>query len=246
MKLQNKVAVVTGASRGIGRAITKEFALAGAKVVINYHKSAAQAEELQAELSAQGLETVVFQADVANEADVQALINFAVQQYGGIDILVNNAGIAIDKPWNEKTVAEWNQVWGTNLIGAFLTAKYASPHLQKSGAGRIINISSTNAENCYNPDSMDYDASKAGLVSLTKNLALSLAPTVLVNAILPGWVDTEMNKDLPADFMAGEAEKIFVKRVAQPVEIAKVAVFLASDDASYVNGSLITVDGGYQ
>lgn len=246
MKLQNKVAIVTGASRGIGRAIAAELAAAGAKVVINYHNAAAPAQELQTELRQLGFEAITFQADVANEEQVQALINFTVEQYGGLDILVNNAGIAIDKPWNEKTVAEWNQTLSTNLIGAFLTAKYAAPHLQKSSAGRIINISSTNAENCYNPDSMDYDASKAGLISLTKNLALSLAPNVLVNAILPGWVDTDMNKDLPADFMSGETEKIFVKRVAQPVEIAKVAVFLASDDASYVNGSIITVDGGYQ
>lgn len=246
MKLQNKVAIVTGASRGIGKAIATEFAKEGAKVVINYLKSDDEAKKIEQELKSQGHEASVFKADISKEEDVKKLIDFTVDTYGGIDILVNNAGIVSDKDWDQKTAEEWNRLLNTNLVAAFLTSKYASEYLKKSKSGRIINISSTNATTTYSPYAMDYDASKAGLVSLTKNLSLALAPNVLVNAILPGWVNTEMNKDLSEEYIKSEMEKIFVKRFAQPEEMAKVAVFLASEDASYVNGSIIEVDGGYQ
>lgn len=246
MQLKDRVAVITGASRGIGRAIATEFAKAGAKVVINYAKTDATAKELEAELTNAGLTAAIFKADISKEEEVKALIDFTVSTYGGIDILVNNAGIVSDKEWDNKTVEEWNLLLSTNLIGPFLTAKHAAEYLKKSKAGRIINISSTNGENTYSTFSMDYDASKAGVISLTKNLATAFAPNVLVNAILPGWVDTDMNKDLPKEYVASEAEKVFVKRIGRPEEIAKVALFLASDDASFVNGSMITVDGGYQ
>lgn len=245
MKLDDQVAVVTGASRGIGAAIASEMAAAGAKVIINYSQSADHAEKVKSAIISTGGTAEIFQADVSHEEDVKALINFAVEKFGQLDILVNNAGIVSDKDWNQKTVEEWHKLLSTNLIGQFLTAKYAEAHLRKSH-GKIINISSTNANNTYSPYAMDYDASKAGVSSLTKNLALAFAPDVRVNAILPGWVDTEMNKDLPVDYMEGERQKIFVKRIGKPSEIAKVAVFLASDDASYVNGALIEVDGGYQ
>jgi 3-oxoacyl-[acyl-carrier protein] reductase len=246
MKLKDRVAIVTGASKGIGRAIAELLAKNGAKVVVNYHSSETAANEVVDSLAKDGFEAVKFKADISQEEDVKGLIKFAVETYGKLDILVNNAGIVFDKEWNEKTVSEWTQVFNTNLLGAFLTSKYAAEHIKQSSTGRIINISSTNATKAYSPYAMDYDATKAGIVSLTKNLSLALAPNVLVNAVLPGWVDTDMNKDLPADFIEQEKAKTFVKRFAQPEEIAKVVLFLASDDASFVNGSTIEVDGGYQ
>lgn len=246
MKLQDRVAIVTGASRGIGKAIAEVLSRNGAKVVINYASSEEAASVVVGDLIKDGSRAVKFKADISKEEDVKALVDFSVKTFGGLDILVNNAGIVSDKEWNEKTVEEWTKLFNTNLLGAFLTSKYSSEYLKKSKAGRIINISSTNATKTYSPYAMDYDATKAGVVSLTKNLSLALSPNVLVNAILPGWVDTDMNKELPADYIEEEKQKTFVKRFAKPEEIANVALFLASDEASFVNGSIIEVDGGYQ
>jgi len=244
MKLLNKVAIVTGSSRGIGRAIAKLFAENGAKVIVNYLNSEEVANQFVSELKGNGLIAESFKADISKELEVKQLINFAVDTFGGVDILVNNAGIVSDKEWNQKTVEEWQRLLNTNLIGQFLTSKHVAEHLQKSNAGRIINISSTNATKTLSPYSMDYDATKAGVISLTKNLAIALQPNVLVNAILPGWVDTDMNRELEDSYIAEEKEKIFVKRFGKPEEIANVALFLASEDASFVNGSIIEVDGG--
>lgn len=246
MKLLDRVAIVTGASRGIGKAIAEVLSKNGAKVVVNYSTSKEAAESIVNELVKGGLQAVKFKADISKEEGVKALVDFSVKTFGGLDILVNNAGIVSDKEWSEKTVEEWSKLFNTNLLAAFLTSKYASEYLKKSKAGRIINIASTNATKTYSPYSMDYDATKAGVVSLTKNLSLALSPDVLVNAILPGWVDTDMNKDLPAEYIEEEKQKTFLKRFAKPEEIANVALFLASDEASFVNGSIIEVDGGYQ
>lgn len=246
MKLKDRVAIVTGSTRGMGRAIAEEFARNGAKVIINYVNSDDIATNIVSELTNEGLEVDKFKADVSKEEDIKALIDFTLKRFGGIDIVVNNAGIVSDKEWNEKTADDWNRLLNTNLIGSFLLSRYAAEYLKKSKSGRVINITSTNANNTYSPYSMDYDATKAGLITLTKNLAVALAPNVLVNAISPGWIDTDMNKELPEEYIEAEKQKIFVKRLGQPEEIAKVALFLASDDASFVNGSIIDVDGGYQ
>jgi 3-oxoacyl-[acyl-carrier protein] reductase len=246
MKLKEKVVIVTGASRGIGKAIAEAFAKSGARVVINYLSSEKEASSLVTELKKQNPQVEKFKADISKEEEVKELIDFTVKQFGGIDILVNNAGIVSDKEWNEKTVEEWERLMRTNLIGAFLTSKYASEYLKESKAGRIINISSTNATKAYSPYAMDYDATKAGLISLTKDLSVALSPNVLVNAVLPGWVDTDMNKELSKDYIKEEEEKTFIKRFGKPEEIANVVLFLASEQASFVNGSIIDVDGGYQ
>jgi 3-oxoacyl-[acyl-carrier protein] reductase len=132
-----------------------------------------------------------------------------------------------------------------NLLGTFLCSKYASVQMLKNVNGKIINISSTNGINCFSPEAMDYDASKAGIIILTRDLAKELAPKIQVNSIAPGWVDTEMNKDLPEDFIEEETEKIYLKRFGKPEEIAKSVLFLASDDASYITGSILKVDGGH-
>ena len=159
-------------------------------------------------------------------------------------MLVNNAGIVFDIPFMEKTVEQWNQTLGTNLIGVFLCSKYCVSHMPEGG--RIINISSTNGIYSMHPESADYDASKAGVIATTKGLAQEMAAKkILVNSIAPGWIKTEMNKDLPSNFIENENKKIWLHRFGEPEEIARVALFLASSDSSYVNGTTLIVDGGY-
>lgn len=239
MKLKNKVALVTGASRGMGKAIALLFAQEGAKVVVNYNSSKELADNVVEEIKNIGSDGIAIQADVSNEAQVKMLIDTTVETFGKIDIVVNNAGIVFDVPWKEKTVEQWQQVLGTNLIGIFLVCKYAVPHIKEGG--RIINTSSTNGIYSTYQDSMDYDASKAGVIAITRSLAKDLAPKILVNSIAPGWVDTDMNKDLPKDFLKEEMEQIWLKRMGKPEEIAKVALFLASEDSSFITGTTIVM-----
>lgn len=242
MKLKNKVAIVTGASRGMGRATAVLFAQEGAKVVVNFLKSSEEAESLVEEIKGLGSDALAVQADVSNEEDVKRLVEETVNKFSRIDILVNNAGIVYDIPFFEKTVEQWQQVLGTNLIGVFLMCKHSIPHM--SEGGRIINISSTNGIYSTYSDSMDYDAPKAGVIAITRSLAQEFAPKILVNSIAPGWVDTDMNKDLPEDFLKEEMQHIWLKRMGKPEEIAKTALFLASEDSSFITGSTIVVDGG--
>ncbi len=246
MRLRNKVALITGSSRGIGKAIALLFAREGAKVIVNYCNSQEQAHNVVKKINDFGSQAIAIKCDVSKEKEVELMFKKAIKIFGKIDILVNNAGIVFDVPFNKRTIAQWKRTLEVNLIGVFLTSKYASEYMKKQKSGRIINISSTNGINCWHPDSIDYSSSKAGVINLTKSLAMELSPNILVNCIAPGWVDTEMNKNLPKSYIKEETEKIFLKRFAKPEEIGRVAVFLASDDASYINGSVIVVDGGYQ
>lgn len=244
-RLGGKVALVTGASRGIGKAIALLFANEGANVVVNYFNSAGEAEKVVDKIKAAGVNnSLSVKCDVSQESQVQEMIKTVVSTFGHLDILVNNAGIVFDKPYTERTLEEWNRTLAVNLTGVFLCSKHSAPHLLKSG-GVIVNISSNNAFGAYSHTSMDYDASKAGIITLTKDFAQALAPKVRVNAIAPGWVKTEINKDLPADYVKSETERTWLKRFADPEEIAKVASFLASDDASFVTGTTLLADGGY-
>lgn len=251
MKLKNKVAIITGASRGIGKAIALLFAKEGAKVVVDYcinefePEAKENARKVLNFLEESGTEAIMVECDVSKEEEVKKLVDETIKKFGKIDILVNNAGIVYDVPIFEKTIEQWKQTLNVNLIGAFFCSKYASKKMLKNDNGKIINISSTNGINYFSPESADYDASKAGIINLTKNLAKELAPKIQVNSIAPGWVDTEMNKDLPKDFVEEEIEKIYLKRFAEPGEIAKAVLFLVSDDASYITGSILKVDGGY-
>lgn len=244
-KLDGKVAIITGSSRGIGRATALLFAKEGARIVVNYSKSEKEADVVVNEIEKLGSDAIVVKCDVSKEEHVKQLMEKTVKKFGKIDILVNNAGIVFDIPFEEKTVEQWKRTLEVNLIGVFLCSKYAARYMKKQKGGRIVNVSSTNAIDSFNPESMDYDASKAGVSIITKSLAKELAPEVYVNAVAPGWVDTEMNKGLPKDYVEQETEKIYMKRFAQPKEIAKAILFLASDDASYVTGSILKVDGGY-
>lgn len=244
-KLDNKVAIVTGSSRGIGKATALLFAKEGAKVVVNYSKSESEANEVVNQIKKLGSDAIAIKCDVSKEEQVKQMIEKTIKKFGRIDILVNNAGIVFDVPFEKRTVEQWKRTLEVNLIGVFLCAKYVVPYMKKQKGGKIVNVSSTNAIDSFSPEAMDYDASKAGVAIFTKALAKELAPTINVNAVAPGWVDTQMNKDLPKDYIKEEMEKIYIKRFARPEEIAKIIFFLASDDASYVNGSILRADGGY-
>lgn len=190
------------------------------------------------------IETLVIKADVSNEEQVKNMVQEIINNFGRIDVLVNNAGIAIDKEFEDRTVEDWKRTLEVNTIGTFLVSKYASENMMNNKSGKIINVSSTNGINTFFPSSIDYDASKAAIINLTYNLAIQFAPYINVNAVAPGWVNTEMNKELAEDLIKEETEKIYKKRFAEPEEIAKVICFLASEDAEYINGTVIKVDGG--
>lgn len=242
----NKNVLVTGGTRGIGEAISREFAKKGYNLIINYVNSNEKAQNLKQELEKEyNIKVLPIQADISNEKEIKNMVDIAIKEFGKIDVLVNNAGIVIDREFEDRTVEDWKKTLDINLIAPFVLTKLVGKEMMKQKSGAIINISSTNGINTYYPTSVDYDASKSGLISLTYDSAVQFAPYVRVNCVAPGWVNTEMNKELPEDFVKEETEKILVKRFAEPKEIAKVVTFLASEDASFVNSTVIKVDGGW-
>lgn len=242
----NKNVLITGGTRGIGEAISREFAKKGYNLIINYINSKEKAEKLKTELETEfNISVLTIQGDLSEEKAIENMVDIAMDKFGKVDVLVNNAGIVIDKEFEDRTIEDWKQTLNINLIAPFILTKLIGKEMVKNKGGAIINISSTNGINTYYPTSVDYDASKSGLISLTYDSAVELAPYVRVNCIAPGWVNTEMNKELPEDFVKEETERILVKRFAKPEEIAKVATFLASDDASFINSTIIKVDGGW-
>lgn len=244
MKLLNKVALVTGSSRGIGKEIAIDLAKNGCNVVINCKSGITSANKVLEEIKSYNVKGMVVCCDIACENEAIDLINKVVSEFGKIDILVNNAGIALDTTFEDKTADMFRQTLDVNLIAPFVLSKEASKYMLENKYGKIINISSTNGIDTYYPYSIDYDASKAGLINMTHNLAEQFKPYINVNCVCPGWVNTEMNKELDKDFINEEISKIKLGRFANPKEIAKVVTFLASDDASYVNDAIIRVDGG--
>lgn len=241
--LKNKVALITGASRGIGKAIALKFAKEGAKIIVNYLNSETEAKNVVKEI---GSEAIAIKCDVSKEDEVKNMVEKAINKFGKIDILVNNAGIVIDIPFEEKTLAQWKKTLDVNIIGTFLCTKYVAKEMSKQKSGNIINISSTNSIDTYHSESIDYDISKAGVNIFTKGMAEEFAPNIRVNCIAPGWIDTDMNKDLPKDYLEEEIEKIYLKRLGKPEEIANVALFLASDESSFMTGNILVVNGGHK
>lgn len=242
----DKVVLVTGSSRGIGKAIIIEFAKKGYNVVINYIDSEEEAIKVKKNVEKDyNVKALVIRADVRVESEVKSMVSEIIEEFGTIDVLVNNAGIAIDKEFEDRTVKDWQDTLNTNLIGPFIVSKCVSEVMINNKSGKIINISSTNGINSFFPTSIDYDASKAGLINLTHNLAIQFAPYINVNCVAPGWVNTDMNKELPKELIEEETDKIYKKRFAEPSEIGKVVVFLASEDADFINDEIIKVDGGY-
>lgn len=244
MNFYKRVVLVTGSSRGIGRSIAVRFAREGANVIVNYRSNKKEAEVITEIISSYGNDCISIQADVSKEEEVKEMVEKIIEKYGRIDILVNNAGIAIDRDFEDRKVEDWNDTLDTNLVGTFLVSKYVGKYMKEQQYGKIINISSTNGMDTTYTYSVDYDASKAALINLTKNLAIEFSPYVNVNAVAPGWVDTEMNAELSKEYLKEEKNKILLKRFAEPEEIADVVLFLASDKARYIDGETIRVDGG--
>jgi len=242
-RYENKVVVVTGSSRGLGAATVRRFASEGANVVINYASHQDAAKTLENEVKAYGIKTLLVQADVGDESSVKEMVEKVIAEFGSIDILINNAGVVIDLPFTEKTTEQWQRTMNVNLNGVYYCTKHFMPYINKGGS--IINIASTNGIDTYHPDSIDYDVSKAGVIMFTKAMARDLAPNIRINCIAPGWFDTDINAELPEDYVQKESEKIALGRFGQPDEIASVAAFLASEDASFMTGSIVVVDGGY-
>ncbi len=233
------VVLVTGSSKGIGKETILKYAKEGYDVVINYNNSLEDALKVEEEAKKYNVNTLVVKCDISNEEEVKVMTDEIKNRFGKVDILVNNAGIAIDTTFEDKTVDNFRRILDVNLIGTFLVSKYISKIMDE---GVIINISSTNGIDTTYPESLDYDASKAGVISLTHNLATEFAPKIRVNAICPGWVNTEMNKELDEEFINKETSKIKLGRFADPKEIAD-AIFKIST-CTYINDSIIRVDGG--
>ncbi len=243
MILMNKVVIVTGSSKGIGASTALYFAKNNYNVVINYNSNEENAKKIEKEIKDNyKVETLIVKADISNEKDVLKLLKETLNKFNRIDVLVNNAGIAIDTTLEDKTVEIFKRTLDTNLIGTFLCCKHIGTYMKEQGHGSIINISSTNGIDSYYPFSMDYDASKAGVISLTHNFAIEYAPTIRVNSIAPGWVNTEMNKELDQEFKYEEIKHILLGRFAETEEIAAEIFHVA--ESSYLNDCIIKVDGG--
>lgn len=241
----SKVALVTGSSKGIGAAIIEELASCGYNVVINYNKSKKEAYEIEKRIAKYNVRSRVIQCDISKEEDVKNMIDDIVSTLGSIDIVINNAAICFNSFFKTKTVEDFQHTFNVNVTGAFLVSKYASKYMLNNKWGRIINISSTNGVNTYYPICMEYDASKAALISLTHNLAIEFAPYINVNAIIPGFIATESELEgMDEEFIKSEEEKILLGRKGEPKEVAKLVKFLVSEDANYINNSIIRIDGG--
>ena len=237
--------LVTGSSRGLGKAIVIEYAKNGYDVIINYNNSKDKALELKDYIESNyKVKALVIGCDISKEEEIDTMIDKIYKEFGHLDILVNNASIALDQDFELKTKEDFMKTLETNLVGTYLLSKKIGLKMKEAKKGNIINISSTNGLETTYPESIDYDASKAGIISLNHNLANYFAPYIRVNTICPGWINTDMNKDLDEEFIKDETNKILLGRFAEPEEIAYLAYFLGTDKSSYINDSIIRIDGG--
>ena len=231
--------------RGLGKAIILEYAKNGYDVVINYNNSKDEALELKNYVeSTFKVKALVIKCDISKESEIDSMIDEIYREFGHLDVLVNNASIDLDQDFELKTKDEFMKTLEVNLVGTYLVSKKIGLKMKEAKKGNIINISSTNGIDTPYPESIDYDASKAGVISLTHNLANYFGPYIRVNAICPGWINTDMSKKLSKEFEEKELDKILLGRFAEPEEIANLAYFLGTDKASYINDSIIRIDGG--
>ena len=250
MKLKDKVALVTGASRGIGKAIALTYAREGAKVAVNYVKNREKALEVVAEIMENGGEAFAVQADVSYANDVKKMVDAVIDKYGKIDILVNNAGVLIPTMLMETSEEEWDKVIEINLKGPFLCIREAAKGMIDRGYGKIINTASISGFGCAPLGEGAYGASKAGLIMLTSVFAQELGSKgINVNALAPGWIKTDMTigKSGPAEdakVNKRKAELAAMRRIGEPQDIARLALFLASDESNFITGQTIVADGG--
>lgn len=243
--MDKKVVLVTGSSIGLGRAIIEKFASNNYNVIINYNKNKQEAEELKKFIeNTYHTKAITIKCDITNESQIENMKQIIIKEFGMLDCLVNNAAIAIDTDFNLKTKDDFIKILDTNLVSLFLVSRTFGNLMLENKKGKIINISSSNAIDSYYEYSLDYDASKAGVINLTHNLANHYSPYINVNCICPGWIDTPMNKDLDESFKQKEIDKILLGRFASPKEIASLVYFLSTEEASYINDSIIKIDGG--
>lgn len=242
--LSNKVALVTGASRGIGKEIALTLAGYGADVIVNYNGSKEKAEEVVEEIRKLGRKAMAIQCSVADFDACGEMINKAMEEFGRIDILVNNAGITKDNLVMKMTSEDFKAVLDTNLAGSFNTIKHLYRPFLKQKSGRIINMSSVSGV-LGNAGQANYSASKAGVIGLTKSMARELASrNITVNAVAPGFIETDMTNAMTDSAKEATISQIPLKRIGQPKDIAETVAFLASEKASYITGQIISVDGG--
>ncbi len=242
----NKVVLITGGAQGIGKAIALELGKQGYDIVINYLTSKKEAHALKDMIiDNYGVRCMAIQCDVSKEDEVDQMISSIESGLGGVDILINNAAVDLSNLFHLKNAEEFRKTLDVNVVGAFNCSKRVYRHMLDQEYGRIINISSTNGINTYYPMCIDYDASKAALISMTHNLAFEFAPYVNVNCIAPGFIGTENELDgYDKEFLKEEVEKIMVKRYGNPQEVAYLVKFLISDEANFINNTVIRIDGG--
>lgn len=244
MLLEGKVALVTGASRGIGRAVALTLAKEGAKVAINYAGNEAAAEEVKKEIEALGKDAIIVKANVADSAEVEAMVDKTIAELGGLDILVNNAGITQDGLLMRMKEEQWDAVLNTNLKGIFNCTKAATKYMMKKRSGKIVNMSSV-VGIMGNAGQANYAAAKAGVIGFSKSTAKELASRgITVNVIAPGCIDTDMTAVLPDKVKEAMLATIPLARLGKPQDIADAVVFFVSDNAAYITGQVICVDGG--
>lgn len=244
-RLAGKKAIITGASKGIGAAIAQKFLEEGADVLANYSSSTNKVDELIRNLTGKGGQLLAFRADVSKLGEIRLMIEKAQKEFGRIDVLVNNAGIILRKDFFSTTESDFDRVIAVNLKAPFFLSQEVAPIMKSQGKGKIINISSISG--LAQPSGLtfpDYVASKAGLIGLTRSLAVNLGPQILVNAVAPGTVVTDMTSALSATVLDRMKEESFVKRLGRAEDIASACVYLASDESDFVTGEVLTVSGG--
>nr|UWI49158.1 SDR family oxidoreductase [Clostridioides difficile] len=245
MNKNNKTVLVTGGSRGIGKAISKTFAKDGYNVLINFNKSENEVKELYTVLDEKGFSVKLFKADISNREEVENMIDYCIKEFGGLDVLINNAGISQDKLFTDITDEDWDNMMNINLKGSFYCSQTALKYMISEKKGNIINISSIwgiSGASCE----VHYSVSKAGIIGMTKALAKEVAPSnIRVNSIAPGVINTDMLSEYNEDEIDVLVEETPLMRLGTPEDIANCAIFLASDKSSFITGQVISPNGGF-
>lgn len=242
--MKRKTVLVTGSSIGLGSAIIEKYASNNYNVIITYNNNKDEALKLNEKIKKYNVDSLVVKCDISNENDIENMKNAITDKFGKLDILINNAGISNDSLVSDKTKENFMRILEVNLVGTFLISRVFGDLMYKNKKGTIINIGSTNGIDTYYEYSLDYDSSKAGVINLTHNLANYYSPYVNVNCVCPGWISTPMNKDMDTEFRKNEENKILLNRFAESYEIASLVYFLGTEEASYINDSIIRIDGG--
>ena len=244
-KMNNKCVLITGATGGLGSSLVEKFAKNNYNIVINYYSNEEKALYLKNKYENEyGIRCLVVKCDISNDEEVLKMYDLVKEEFGVLDVLINNAAISIDSEFESKTKENFNKIFNTNVYSVYLLSKTFGKDMFERKKGSIINIASNNAIDSYYEYGADYDASKAAVVNLSHNIASHFAPYIRVNCVCPGWINTPMNKELDNEFKEEEYKKILLNRFAEPYEIANLVYFLSTEEASYINDSVIKIDGG--